>query len=77
MRLPPWVPAVVGVLVIVFGLYRVRLAFRAEAEDERARRRGGLYAFQRRTHLLFGVAYLLMGALLIASAFGVTFFPRR
>ena len=75
MQLPPWVPALVGVLVLVFGVYRIRLTFRSDKDDEAAKRRGGLYAFQRRTHLLFGIAYLLMGAFLLLGAFGVSVWP--
>jgi uncharacterized membrane protein HdeD (DUF308 family) len=71
LSLPPWVPLLVGVLVIVFGLYRLRLSFRSPDEDQRARERGGMYGFPRRTHLLFGIVYLLMGGMLVASAFGV------
>lgn len=87
ISLPPWVPCLVGALVALFGVYRLRLFFTtkpragatpdAAAEDAARRQpRGGLYAFSRRTHLLFGVVYLLMGAMLIASAFGVSLWPR-
>lgn len=76
MRLPSWLVLLVGGMVIVFGVYRLRLAFRSDTEDEAARRRGGLYAFPRRTHLLFGVLYLLMGAWLLAGVFGIRLWPR-
>jgi hypothetical protein len=36
----------------------------------RAGRRRGLGALTRRTHLLFGVVYLLLGVLLVATTFG-------
>ncbi len=71
MHLPPWIFIAVGVVVIAFGIYRIRLSVRSDEEDEAARRRGGLYGVPRRTHLLFGIVYLLMGVILILSAFGI------
>jgi hypothetical protein len=70
MRVPVWLTLGVAVLVCVFGAYRMRLAFRSDEEDERARSRKGLYAMSRRTHFLVGVIYLLLGAALIATSFG-------
>jgi hypothetical protein len=70
MRVPVWLTLGVAVLVCVFGAYRMRLAFRSDEEDERARSRKGLYAMGRRTHLLVGIVYLLLGAALIATSFG-------
>jgi hypothetical protein len=75
MTLPRWVPILVGALVILFGLYRMRLAFRTPEQDESAKRQGGLYGHGKRTHFLFAVVYLLMGAMLIASGFGVNIIP--
>jgi hypothetical protein len=74
LRLPVWVPLVVGLLVTLFGLYRIRIGFRSDADNTRARERGGLYAMGRRRHLLLGVIYVLMGGMLIATAFGVKIF---
>jgi hypothetical protein len=76
VELPPWIPLVVGVLVVAFGAYRMRLAFRSQEAEERARERGGLYGMARRTHFLVGLVYLLMGAMLVASAFGVHILPK-
>lgn len=70
MRVPVWLTLGVAVLVCVFGAYRIRIAFRSDEEDERARARKGLYAMGRRTHFLIGVIYLLLGAGLIATTFG-------
>jgi len=70
MRVPVWLTLGVALLVCVFGLYRMRLAFRSDEEDERARARKGLYAMGRRTHFLIGVVYLLLGGALVATAFG-------
>ena len=70
MRVPVWLTLGVAVLVCAFGLYRMRIAFRSDEEDERARARKGLYAMGRRTHFLIGVIYLLLGGALAATSFG-------
>ena len=69
MQIPVWLRLLVSAMVVAFGGYRIVLSFRSDKEDETARRRGGLYAFQRRTHLLFGVFYLLVGGFLLFGAF--------
>ncbi len=71
IRVPPWVFVAVGALVILFGVYRIRLSVRSDEEDKVARARGGLYGVGRRTHLLFGIVYILMGVILILTAFGI------
>jgi hypothetical protein len=70
MRVPVWLTLGVAALVCIFGAYRIRLAFRSNEEDERARARKGLYAMGRRTHFLIGVVYLLLGGALVATSFG-------
>jgi len=70
MRVPVWLTLGVALLVCVFGAYRIRLAFRSDAEDQRARERKGLYAMGRRTHFLVGLIYLLLGGALVATSFG-------
>lgn len=70
MRVPVWLTLGVALLVCVFGAYRIRLAFRSDEEDERARSKKGLYSMARRTHFLIGTVYLLLGAGLIATSFG-------
>jgi hypothetical protein len=70
MRVPVWLTLGVAILVLVFGAYRIRLAFRSDEEDKRARAKRGLYAMGRRTHLLIGTVYILLGGALIATSFG-------
>lgn len=70
MRVPVWLTLGVAALVCIFGAYRIRIAFRSDEEDQRARERKGLYAMGRRTHFLVGVVYLLLGGALIATSFG-------
>jgi hypothetical protein len=70
MRVPVWLTLGVAFLVCVFGAYRIRIAFRSDEADERARARKGLYAMARRTHFLIGLIYLLLGGALVAVSFG-------
>ena len=70
MRVPVWLTLAVAFLVCLFGAYRIRLGFRSDEEDRRARERKGLYAMGRRTHFLIGVIYLLLGGALVATSFG-------
>ena len=76
VSLPPWIPFVIGLLVVAFGAYRMRLAFRSSEDEERARAKGGLYGMARRTHFLVALVYLIMGTMLVLSAFGVRILPR-
>lgn len=69
MRVPVWLTLGIALLVCAFGLYRIRLAFRADAKDPSTPRRG-LAAMGKRTHALIGVVYLLLGGALIATSFG-------
>ena len=70
MRIPVWLTLGVAVLVIAFGVHRLRLSFRSEEAEARAKPRKGLYAMGRRTHRLIGIVYLLLGAALVATTFG-------
>jgi hypothetical protein len=75
LNLPRWLPLAVGALVIIFGLYRLRLGLRrSPPADEASRQRGGMYGLGRRTHLLFGIVYLAMGVMLVLSGLGVHLF---
>jgi hypothetical protein len=69
--LPVWLVVLVGVVVTLFGLFRMRLAMRSKEDEERARRQGGMFAYPRRTHVLFGIVYIAMGVMLILGAMGV------
>ena len=67
---PLWLTILVAAVVITFGLYRLKIAMRSDLEDEKARAKKGLYALPRRTHFLFGILYLLLGAFVIATGLG-------
>ena len=70
MRVPAWLTLGVAILVLIFGIYRIRISFRSDEEDRRARERKGLYAMGRRTHMLIGIIYILLGSALVATTFG-------
>ena len=70
MRIPVWLTLAIAILVIAFGVHRLRLSFRSEDEEARARQRKGLYSMGRRTHRLIGIVYLLLGGALVATTFG-------
>jgi hypothetical protein len=70
VSIPVWLLYAVAGLVIIFGAYRIYLATRptSDAPDQPARR--GLYSMSKRTHLMVGIVYLLLGGGLIATSFG-------
>jgi hypothetical protein len=71
MRIPVWLTLCVAALVLGFGSYRLYLAFRKSTEtDEELAKKRGLYAMRKRTHLLIGMVYVLLGAGLLATSFG-------
>jgi hypothetical protein len=71
MRIPVWLTLGIAVLAFLWGGYRIRLALRSDDEDARARDgKRGLFSLARRTHLLFGVVYLLLGVMLVATTLG-------
>jgi len=61
----------------MFGLYRMRIAFRNKEQDARAREKKGLYSLPRRTHFLFGILYLILGGFLVATGLGIVKSPFR
>lgn len=71
MAPPPWLTFICGLMVLIFGGYRITVGLRSNEEQERASQKKGLYALPRRRHLLFGALYLIMGTFLILIAFGI------
>jgi uncharacterized membrane protein YidH (DUF202 family) len=69
VTIPAWLTIAIAALVMVFGLYRIYLATRRD-DPEQAQPRSGLYRMGKRTHLLIGVVYILLGAGLVATTFG-------
>ena len=70
MRLPAWLFLAFGIFTCAFGVYRIWLAMRPEIESEDARPKRGIYAMRKRTHMLVGIVYLLLGGPLTATSFG-------
>jgi hypothetical protein len=67
---PQWLALLIAGAVILFGIYRVWLAFGGPSDEERAQARRGLLAMPRRQHGAIGLIFLLVGGALIATAFG-------
>ena len=65
--MPTWLIVTLSGLVILFGLFRISLAFR-KPEDRAAK---GLYSYPARTQVLIGIIYVVLGVLLILPVFGV------
>jgi hypothetical protein len=75
---PAWLTFLVAGMVIAFGIFRVYLSItgRKPAAADRPRfQRKGLYAMSPRRHMLLGIIYLILGAMLIAGALGLTVSP--
>jgi hypothetical protein len=70
MQLPQWLTIAVAAMVIFFGVHRLRISMRSVEAEQRAVERGGLYGMKRRTHRIIGIAYVLLGAGLVATSFG-------
>ena len=75
MVLPPWIFFLIAVWVIAFGVFRIVMAVKrsrlARSEPERPNfMKRGLYSLSPRTHILFGVVYILLGGCLVAMGFG-------
>lgn len=78
MHVPTWVTLGVAIIVIVFGLYRVRLSLKPQqkqSDDDAAPGKGGVmgggfYRMSPRAHLFIGIMYLALGGCLIATSFG-------
>lgn len=73
MMLPRWIPFLIAAWVIAFGILRLRIALRKDEPEGSERpnyRKGGYYARSKRSHLLFGVAYLVLGGYCVAMGFG-------
>ena len=71
MRIPVWLTLGVAAVVIIFGLYRIRLGLKQktdEAQTEATRK--GFYPMSKRAHLFIGIIYLVLGGGLIATSFG-------
>ena len=74
LNIPRWLVFLVAFWVITFGVFRIYIARQKLAERDPRQpnfRRGGLYAQSRRRHIVFGLAYVALGGVLISMGFGV------
>lgn len=72
MHVPPWLTLGFAIIVIAFGLYRIRLSVK-KVDPEAAKGSvmgGGFYRMSPRAHLVIGVLYLALGGALVATSFG-------
>jgi hypothetical protein len=74
---PQWLALLVAAAVILFGIYRLWLAFGGPSDEERAEARRGLLAMPRRQHGAIGIIFLLVAGALIATAFGWNPFQKK
>ncbi|MCL4226226.1 MAG: hypothetical protein KJZ91_17315 [Myxococcales bacterium] len=74
---PQWLSLLIAASVILFGVYRLWLAFAGPSDEERAEHRRGLLAMPRRQHGALGIIFLLVGAALVATSFGWNPFRRE
>jgi hypothetical protein len=70
MHVPVWLTLMCAALVIVWGGYRVKLGLRSKEAEAKAAEKRGLFGLPRRTHLLLGLVYVLLGLGLVAISFG-------
>lgn len=77
MTIPPWMSLLVAGAVILFGAYRLWLAFAGPTDEERAEHRRGMLAMPRRQHGAIGLIFLLIAGALIATTFGWNPFRRQ
>jgi hypothetical protein len=72
VTVPRWLLFLVAAWVIAFGVFRIIIALRGRPKSGEGPNfmRKGMYARTPRSHILFGVVYLILGAFLIATGFG-------
>ncbi len=72
MTIPRWLLFLVAAWVIAFGLFRIYIALRPRRPSPQGPNymQRGMFARSPRTHVLFGVVYLVLGAFLVATGFG-------
>jgi len=72
VNVPRWLLFLVAAWVIGFGLFRIHIALRPRPRGPGGPNfmRRGLYARTPRSHILFGILYLMLGGFLIATGFG-------
>ena len=75
MSIPRWLVFLVAAWVVAFGGFRFYLGLKPQPADQADPQRPnfhkkGLFARSRRSHLAFGLLYLILGGLLVAMGLG-------
>ena len=70
MQVPQWLTFLVAAVVILFGVYRLRLFLYGADKYADMTNRGAMYRIPRRTHLFMGIVFIVLGGWLIATALG-------
>lgn len=72
MTIPRWLLFLVAAWVIGFGVFRIYIALRPRKLSPQRPNymQKGMFARSPRTHVLFGVVYIILGGFLIATGFG-------
>ena len=72
MMIPSWLLFLVAAWVIAFGVYRLRVARqKRDVDPERPSfSRKGMFGRSPRSHIVFGVLYILLGVALVAMGLG-------
>ena len=74
--IPIWLTLGVAAFVLTFGSYRIWLGVRKEAPRDpdqpppASLLGGGMARMSKRTHLVVGIVYVLLGVSLVATSFG-------
>ena len=71
MQVPSWLTFLVAGVVLLFGVYRLRLFFYGAERYAQLADRGAMYRIPRRSHLFIGVVFLALGGWLILTALGI------
>ena len=66
--LPPWLILAFAGLVLVYGAFRVSIAFRPQREGENRR---GFYAYSPRRNMIYGIIFIALAVILALPVFGV------
>ena len=68
MSLPPWLTGLVAGVVLIYGVFRIKMALWGYQAQSSLRQHRGLYGMSRKHHILIGIIYLILGGLLMFNA---------
>lgn len=72
ISVPPWVAGLIGAVVTFFGVYRLYIGVKPRPKQAEQK---GLYGMPAYRHVMFGIVFIIMGGMLMLSAFGVHVIP--